>query len=94
MLKNYFSITNNIFIYIECEAIYVFSFLGIIKVKNSFLNYFFIKKKLLCSYEKHITITFFFREIFLLISQGYYNIEDYLCNSWSHLHVSNAIKIN
>lgn len=73
MLKNYFYITSNLFFYLECDNIIIFSNLGIIKIKNNSLIDFFIIKYSLYSYWFNNSISFFFRHLFLLTSYGYTN---------------------
>lgn len=73
MLKNYFFITSHIFFYIECNFFILYSFLGIIKVKNVNLPVFFIEKHTLYSNNFNITFAFFLRELFNVINNGYFN---------------------
>lgn len=73
MLTNYFCILNNIFFYIEYSFFIFYSFLGIIKIKNKDLIFFFIKLNTLFSRKINNNIIFFLKFIFLLINQGYTN---------------------
>jgi hypothetical protein len=72
MLERYFSIINNIYVYIEYNFVILYSFLGILKVKNNDFISLFIKKNIIFSIIMNPSIVFFIRNVFLLTSYGYY----------------------
>lgn len=72
MLEKYFSIVNNIYVYIEYNFVILYSFLGILKVKNNDFIRVFIKKNIMFSIRMNPSMVFFIRNIFLLISYGYF----------------------
>ena len=73
MLNKYFYILNNIFFYIEYDFLILYSYLGIIKIKNKDLINYFIRFNTLFSRVVNNHILYFLRFIFLLINQGYFN---------------------
>ena len=73
MLNNFFFINSNIFFYIECNFFILYSFLGIIKVKNKDLIRFFWSKNIIYTNYFINQISFFLHELFLLINNGYFN---------------------
>lgn len=73
MLKKYFYISNLFFFYIEFDFYILFSFLGIIKIKNSSIVSFFLKKNTLFFFSINDSVIFFIKSIFLLIDYGYFN---------------------
>lgn len=73
MLRNFINICNNVFCYLECNYSIVYSTLGIIRIKSQHLSDLFINKLTFCSIKVNITLTLLLREIFLLISLGYFS---------------------
>lgn len=73
MLKHFFYLSNIIFFYIEFDFFILYSFLGIIKIKNESLTSFLSRYNSIYSWSLKDEIVFFLKSIFLLINFGYYN---------------------
>ena len=73
MLKQFFYLSSIIFFYIEFDFLILFSFLGIIKIKNKHLVLFFLRQNTLFTLATTNTIIFFMKTIHFLINFGYVN---------------------
>jgi len=73
MLKNYIFLNTYVFFYIECDILILYSPLGIIKIKKKEFSFCYVKKHNFMSYFFNNNLSFFIRNIFLLITHGYFN---------------------
>ena len=71
MLKYFIYIINTYFFYIEFDMLILYSSIGIIKIRNKLLKYFFIKKNIFFSLFTHYNILSFVKLVFHTISYGY-----------------------
>lgn len=71
MLKYFIYLINTYFFYIEFDTLILYSRIGIIKIRNKLLKFFFIKKNFFFSLFTHYNIISFVKLVFHTISYGY-----------------------